>query len=207
MPMDRKYFEADDVERYANLLRGLKARMRLVTETLQSAPQNQPNAELIAVQLRIVLELVVLGSLITHRNEIGAVVTALHKKNAREARMLARRVNPAYWPKPVEQFPAPSGRLKDVTEGYLTEAEWGPAYGFLSDLLHAKNPYRNTVRATRDLGQIYQRLADLYGRIVVLTGHHWIYPLNRDHALAADIYTDADVRVRSFRRKQFTSAP
>jgi hypothetical protein len=164
-------------------------------------PRTQPNAECIAVQLRIALELIVLSSLVSNRSDIGAVATALHKKGPRDARALAQRVNPNYWPKPVKPVLDASGRLQDVTDGYLTEPEWGPAYGFLSNLLHAANPYGTSSHAVRNLDSTYHRLLELHERVVALIRHHWIYPANHDYALSADIYVDADVRVMSYRRQ------
>jgi hypothetical protein len=196
-----RYFEQEDIERYASLLRELRMRTQLAGLTLRSMPRTQPNAECIAVQLRIALELIVLSSLVSNRSDIGAVATALHKKGPRDARALAQRVNPNYWPKPVKPVLDASGRLQDVTDGYLTEPEWGPAYGFLSNLLHAANPYGTSSHAVRNLDSTYHRLLELHERVVALIRHHWIYPANYDYALSADIYVDADVRVMSYRRQ------
>jgi hypothetical protein len=60
-----RYFEQEDIERYASLLRELRMRTQLAGLTLRSMPRTQPNAECIGVQLRIALELIVLSSLVS----------------------------------------------------------------------------------------------------------------------------------------------
>jgi hypothetical protein len=97
--------------------------------------------EIAALHLRKCVELIVLGSFVNNRRAIERVTRALEKK-APEARKVARGVNPEYWPKPKRPAFDGSGGITtvEIHEGFLTEGEWGRAYGFASDVLHVSNP-------------------------------------------------------------------
>jgi hypothetical protein len=83
-----------DMQKYENVLTEVGERLRLVRQLLDE-PVVQ--AEWIAVELRIALELIVLGSLVTNRNAIARVSSVFKVKEVGGARNLVREVNPDYW--------------------------------------------------------------------------------------------------------------
>jgi hypothetical protein len=205
MAPSTEYMQAKDLELYASLLREIKARMAVAEQLLAATPRSQPNCDLIALELRVVLELLVLGSLITNRNELTAVRAALHKTDASAARKLAKRMNPGYWPKPSRQVAdgPKKWKLDPITEGYLTEDEWGPAYGYLSDILHATNPFKQTPYLGRPLEPVYERASEIVRRLVVLLDHHTVELVDREYILIAMMQTKetGDVAVTLFQRQ------
>lgn len=82
------YVREDDIQLYAQVLREIKLRTDAATEVLARVPPTRFNADLAAVELRIVLELVLLGSLVTNRTEIERVASALHKHDCKRATLL-----------------------------------------------------------------------------------------------------------------------
>jgi hypothetical protein len=88
--------------------------------------------------------LIVLSSLVTNRESLEAVSAAFSNHSATEARKLVRKLNPNYWPAPVSQIPVWEGvsLQSPIKDGFLTEGEWGRAFGVTSDMLHAVYPFR-----------------------------------------------------------------
>jgi hypothetical protein len=160
-----------DLQLYAAVLDQTRVRGDIAAEFLEP-PLSYPRLELAALQMRIMLELIPLGGLLTHRQNVEEVASAFRLKDADAAAKLLKRVNPNYWPKPVVQVPTPEGptrdRLDDVTDGFVTEMQWKAEWGFLSSVLHA----RNTYKGEPELPPLHERLCALLGRIVRLIGLH-----------------------------------
>lgn len=160
----------EDMNRYADVLQEIRVRLDDARSLLATTPGKDARAvvplERAALHLRMVLELVMLGSLVTHREDAEAVSTALHRKDADEARKLVRRINPRHWPVPVTSRLTGAGvrEHRAVNSGYLKEDEWGKAYGLVSDVLHARNPFArhpDLKLLRRDLSQLRERLQRL----------------------------------------------
>jgi hypothetical protein len=130
-----------DMKTYEAVLTEIGERLRLVRQLLD---QPVTQVEWIAIELRIALELMVLGSLVTNRDAISKVSSVFKVKDVTAARKLVKQVNPRYWPTPIESGPRDDdGALTGQPfEGdFLRENEWGREYGFLSGLVHAQHPY------------------------------------------------------------------
>ena len=100
-------------------------------------PITRAKLEYAALHLRVILELIVFGSFVNNRRAIEALSSAFANKDVDEARKLARRVNPRYWPQGLTNCNEPEATRPDQ----LLETDWGRAFGFASDLLHARNPF------------------------------------------------------------------
>lgn len=198
------YVREEDINLYTRLLQEVKARMDAAGNVLDATPRSRPRADSIAVELRIVLELLLLGALITNRTEVVRVTGALHRHDPKSAKKLVEQKNPEYWPKPTKQIAMGPGefRWEDITDGFLTASDWGPAYGFLSGQLHAANPYVKTPFLAEPLDPIYDRMAEIHRKIVTLTNHHVIQPVNREYVLAGLMQgSSGEVQVTLFQRQ------
>jgi hypothetical protein len=147
-----------DVNLYADVLQQIKVRLDEAERLLGTCPTDW-SAELVleraALHLRKVIELIVLSTLVTNRTALENVSDKLHKQDAEGARKLIRRVNPDYWPEPIRTTLIGPGRkfeMLTVTDDYLLEAEWGKAFGWTSNILHARNPLGDSfdVHGNRD---------------------------------------------------------
>jgi len=102
------------------------------------------NWEFIALQFRMVFELIVLASLASHKHlferlsrrlatewQIGAVVRAVREKNR------------GFYPHPIRRVPSDKPGVKDdwqdLTTDYLKVGELIKAHGMLGAVLHARN--------------------------------------------------------------------
>jgi hypothetical protein len=193
-----------DRAQYVAVLREIKVRIEAALQAIAN-PRHVLEIEHAALNLRMVLELVVLSSLVTNRSAIEAVASALHRKDAAEARKLAKRANPGYWPVPVKQVElsekAPRQfRLEPVDRPYVRENEWGREFGRTSALLHSRNP----LEPARDITVAANELRDLAQRLITLLDHHEIHLADRESMVVAGMQTKetGDVQVGLFTRLQ-----
>jgi hypothetical protein len=192
----------DDIRLYASVLEEIKIRTSVAAE-VAALPQSIPRYESIALQLRMNIELIVLGSLTTHRRDVEQVSTAFGNKGADEAAKLMKRINADYGPRPVTQEPAdPPARhdLQEVQRGFLREEGWRREWGYLSSLLHAQNPYRQVLLAGRaDIALVYARLEEINANTMALLNLHLVKPPSRGGGmLLAMMRADSDGRVHVY---------
>jgi hypothetical protein len=184
---------------YETMLAEIGERLRLVTQLL-----DQPviRVEWIAVELRIALELIVLGSLVTNRNAISRISSVFKVKDVTEARKVVREVNPAYWPTPLESGPRDDdGALtaQPFDGDFLRESEWGREYGFLSELVHAQHPYAQR----REPSSVAAQLRSLFYRIAILLRQHVVVLAGNQDAYIAQLDVDGgEVLVAVLRRPE-----
>jgi hypothetical protein len=175
-----------DMQKYETLLTEIGERLRLARQLLD---QPVTQVEWIAVELRLVLELIVLGSLVTNRNAIATVSSVFKIKEVAEARKLVRQVNPDYWPRPIESGPLDDeGALtgRPFEGDFLRENEWGREYGFLSELLQALHPYSDP----RDQASDVERQRALFYRIAILLRQHVIVLAGNQDAYLGQLDVD-----------------
>lgn len=180
-------------------------RLHYVDGMLAKPPGNRVELEACALQIRMVLEHLVLSTLVANRPGAAAVVAAFAKKRAREVHRLIKRINPHYWPIPFdfERVDSEGGSrwtMAEPSEPYLREGEWGKAYGYCSNLLHAVNPYQYLAWAESGRFNNDQhtehvaKLKEYSLKIRRLIRYHQTYLSEVDHSLICRIPEDTSVR-------------
>jgi hypothetical protein len=182
----------DEVDRYGDVIKEMKARLDAADELLTNRSGEILAIEWAALELRTVVELIVLGSLVTNREAISKVSSVLKidgPDKALKARNTVRKVNPDYWPHPItrervigplpQEVPA-AWKHHAIEDGFLRENKWCREHGFLSELLHARHPYE----PRRDYPSDVRRLRDLAQRIRVLLTNHWIVTAGGNYSFA-----------------------
>ncbi len=183
----------EDRKRYSSVLEEMAHRLRGAQEHLDAEP-TIATVEYAALQLRKVLELIVMASLVTNRVAVEGISQALARADAPQARKLARKANAYYWPKATEI--KNDGSLGPVPDDHvLSENEWGRAFGRVSDLLHADNPYARPI----DIPTEHAALADIERRLTGLLAQHLMLLVGANHMLMGQI-SDNEVAVITFRR-------
>lgn len=189
----------DDVDAYRGVLNDIGGRLGLVRGLLRDAI-DIAHQEWVAVELRIVLELIVMGSLVTNREAISKVSSVLKIKGVTEAQKIVERVNREYWPTPMAGTRRADGTLVGeslVATEFLRKADWGREYGFLSELVHAWSPYDSP----RDVAADVARLQSLSDRVEVLLRQHVIVLAGyRDAYLGQLNFEEGEVVVASLKR-------
>jgi hypothetical protein len=182
MSDDDRLIPEQDEQLYLRVLREIYVRVEAFRAA--SGSTDLHGIEFGALQLRMALELIVMGSLVTNKAQIEAITSALANKKLDQARKLAKRANPDYWPKPTTPHRQPNGiiDLRPV-EGALTEGKWERRYGELSELLHARNPYKKPI----DIDKARERLHRIADELIALTNHYSVHLADRDGMMIAQI--------------------
>jgi hypothetical protein len=138
--------DKEDMDRYCKCMEEIKRRVEAVNAILQercTTGYQATNIEFMCLQIRGILELIALGSLVTDEEE--------YKKRSKElannpwnAKVILReieRINPKFYPVPKNQVIDPqSGKLKgltDIAEEYLTREDFPVVYNKCSDAIHS----------------------------------------------------------------------
>ena len=116
-----------DLEQYQAGLIEIGERISAANWLLDQTDLRRQRVGWAALELRMVLELVVLGSLSPNRAAIARVSSVFKIRDAGEARNTVRAVNPRYWPVAIMRNHQ-DGRtfaMSLMKSGFLTESEWG----------------------------------------------------------------------------------
>jgi len=135
--------------------------------------------ESVGLQIRKILELIAMASLVANKKEYEKVYTNFAKAwNAEYLLKDLGRINPDFYPKPViektSDDPAVKNELVDREQDYLTKSEFVKIYKKCGAILHASNP------AGRKIGyEFYKKnLPEWKLKIVNLLHNHQIRQLN-----------------------------
>ena len=193
---------AEDMARYATCMEEAKRRIDVIEHFLSGnahAVYLQTTVDTICLQLRSVLEVIALASLVANRAAYSE-----HRNNFRKdwhaKRILQdlENVNPAFYPRPTKQVVDPvDGRVTEtleVRDGYLTRSDFGVLYDRLGGLLHAESPFS----AARDYQSVLGELPGWVDRVRGLLNHHLIQLVDSDHQLWVLMESSHDGRPHVF---------
>lgn len=185
--------DPDDGARYCVALSEMRVRLESIGQLLTQETITHFDTDLSALHVRKVLELIVMSSLAANRREIAAIASAFASKDVGEVRKLARRVNPLYWPQPVRLKRAGMSVISDEPlEGALREEDWGRAYGYVSGLLHVRNPYDKPLDRTR----APEALVQLRNELVRLLDYHVVHLIDRQYLLGGMLKANGESAVQ-----------
>jgi hypothetical protein len=134
----------------------------------------QTTVETLGLQIRKILELVALASLVANKFEYEK-----HRKNfqrdwnAKRILETLDKANPKFYPQPSKQVVSPeTGRsveVKPITSGHLTRTDYEELYDKCSDILHASNPFSAD---QQEIQSFLDRAPEWMEKIQVLLNHH-----------------------------------
>ena len=163
---------------YTRLMQEIKERLiyaGLLCEKIRTQQQvSWMQLESCCLQVRKMLELAVMGSLVVNRpafEKIGEDFAAC--KNIRVTLRQIRRLNPEFLPQPVREELTEDDCVQPITEGVLTEGLIEKIHKKCSRALHASNPFGDAV----DYGYYLQELPQWLERIFrTLKSHIIVFP-------------------------------
>lgn len=140
-------------QKYADVMNEIKRRTKVIHSFLngeRNAMYMAVNIELICLQIRKILELIALASLVANQKIFLKQVHNLQKMwNAKYILSDIEKINPNFYPMPIDEQPSKRdgivNDLIDVTEGYLTKDEFIFVYDKCGKILHAENPLGNGI--------------------------------------------------------------
>jgi len=175
------------IDTYGNFMEEIKLRTEAVYSILQKRFTTQypaTNIEFMCLQIRKILELIALGSLITDKDEY----IRQNEKLAKQWRVGSildgiEKINPDFYPLPGKQVIDPTtGKVQEVvriTTGYLTRTDFSGIYDDCSDAIHIGNLLDHTT----DYASLEKNIPCWISKIVTLLDHHQIQLLNEKQQL------------------------
>lgn len=176
---------ADPYVMYADCMEEIKNRTSVIGGFLNgelTARYLQTTAECIGLQLRKILELIALASMVANQPEYRRHRRHFHRDwNGKRILDTLQSANPGFYPVPTTQVRDPqTGRVvetRKIESGFLTKNDYAKLYDACSGILHATNPFskeRQDARSFLDNTPVWLE------RIRVLLNHHQIQLLDSD---------------------------
>lgn len=197
------------LRKYADCMEEIKKRTRVIQGFLGRechAIYLQTTVESICLQIRKILELIAMASLVANETEYKK-----HRANfsrdwhAKRILENLEKANPAFYPQPTRQIlDKNSGRVIEtvkIASGFLTRKEYEKLYDRCGGILHADNPFSKK----RDIESFFQEIPSWLEKIIALLNHHEIQLIDEDRHLKVLMQSDTDgiVHVWEFERVVF----
>ncbi|MCY4382030.1 MAG: hypothetical protein OXE44_02640 [Nitrospinae bacterium] len=174
----------DILNKYANCMEEIKKRTEVVHGFLRHelhATYLQTTVESICLQIRKILELIALASLVANKSEYEK-----HRKNfqgdwnAKRILKTLDKANPKFYPIPSEQVISPeTGKVVEaipITSGYLSRADYEDLYDECSEILHASNPFSSV---QQEVQSFLDNTPEWMQKIRVLLNHHQVQLIDK----------------------------
>lgn len=194
------------MDRYCNCMEEIKRRVDAVNAILQkrcTTPYPATNIEFMCLQIRSILELIALGSLIPDEDEYKKQSRKLAKNQWRAKVILdeIEKINPKFYPVPVKEVnprinPQTGQKIVDVypiTEDYLTRAEFPGVYDQCSDAIHS-HPF---FKSGFDYKSLERDIPVWITKVMALLNCHEIQLLNEKQMLRVAMKVPPDGKVQT----------
>lgn len=172
-----------DTMPYVKVLEEIKRRTFVINACLEDETNltGPPRVELAALQLRMTLELIALGSLAANK-ELFELQSMRFEKHWRPCEIVKdlEKLNPSFYPVPFKaKHRDCNGVIKhDAVAGeYLTKDELVKVHGICGNVLHARNPFGKPI----DYESFAQDIAAWTGKVIRLLNSHEIKLIGDDH--------------------------
>ncbi|MBJ7551681.1 hypothetical protein [Marinomonas ostreistagni] len=191
-----------DIVMYCNVMEEIKRRTSVIDffhNGTGHALYEPTTLESIALQVRKILELIAMASLVANKKEYEKVYSNF--ANAWNAEYLLKdleRVNADFYPKPVVEAPSDDPKVKnhlvDRDEDYLTKKEFIKVYKKCGAIMHASNPLG------RKIGYEYYKksIPEWRQKIINLLNNHQIRLLGHDGFYLIHMKEDRDDKVHFY---------
>jgi hypothetical protein len=202
----RKSDYTEELRRYADCMEEIKRRtdvIRWIIKREKTTGYIHTDVETACLQMRKILELIALSSLIANNEEYSRQYQKFAEHwHATKILEDIEAINPDFWPVPSEQVIDPNtGMVKDVvpvTKEYLTHENLVEIYDECNQFLHAQNPYG----APQNITRITSKMALWLTKMMNLLNHHQIRLVNPDFEIWVLIRDKDDNRVKTFLMKK-----
>ena len=197
---------ANPYSKYADCMEEIKKRAEVVNGFLIGkchAMYVQTTAESVSLQIRKILELIVLASLAANRSEYAKLRKNFQKDwNAKRILETLEKANPQFYPTPNRQVvDGETGKvvsLENVKSGFWTKHDYMALFDTCSGILHAENPFSTK----RDPNAFMNSVPVWMEKIRRLLNHHTIQLIDDDKQLwvLMKAETDGKAHVWEFER-------
>lgn len=194
--MEFRSLSVNEMQLYAHQMERVKLRINEAA-TLMRDRKDERALVYSAAQLRLAIEEVVFSSLVSNQRALAEAQASLDaNRDMGGTRKLVSRVNPEYWPRGVTQVTKVDGVTEWLNrDDGLSKKKYPQAWGRLSRLLHARNPFLAPLNLKEE-GKLIERLI---GQLRATLNEHIIKMADVDELLNCQVGNDP-VRVHGFGR-------
>ena len=185
-----------NLKKYANIMKEIKFRINYLLVDINNSPSSIMMIEARYLQIRKVLELISLASLVANENEFKKHKNQYDRMyNARLIIQDIKRINPNYYPRPIIEYRDESKNIwEDCKSGFLTEKELIKLYEKCGKLMHAHNPFSSSIDYTK-----YQLdLPKWIDKIIGLLHSHTIQLIDSDDVYLIHMQEDSDDEIHYY---------
>jgi hypothetical protein len=191
-----------DIQKYSELMKEIKLRMKVIDFFAigKGHALYQPTTvESICLQLRKILELIAMGSLVANKEEYSKVYTDFAKHwNAKYLMNALEKVNPNFYPEPIIEEATQEmdikSALKKREEDYLTKEEFIKVYEKCGAIMHSGNPFGSRV----DYNWYEKNYSTWYMRIINLPNSHKITLVNDPNIYLIHMHEEGDDEIHYY---------
>lgn len=197
----------DKKNKYTACMDEIKKRIRVVEAILNNKLSTSyliTNVELICIQIRKILELIALSSLVANKEEYQKVKKYIERAwKAKDILKDLNTINPNYYPQPIVlqcwNGDINNIRTQPVQSGFLTREELLNIYSICGGFLHAQNPFAYKKQFESILKLVHSWLK----KIKTLTNVHIVQLIDENTMFIAIINFDyeKDVSVGIYNRQ------
>lgn len=197
------------IAEYCSLMEEIKHRNHVInivaSGKLADAIPPRAAEELCYLQLRMICELIALGSLVAH-GDIKATRTRKLSKRYEADWILKTmdRLHPNFYPRPSRQIHDTSGKVKSIepiASGFLTRPELSKLYHECGGALH-RGTLESVLSGKAKKRPDFKRILSWMERIVTLLNHHQIALIDATHEYWIIMHAEQDGKVHGFLMKE-----
>lgn len=184
-----------DISRYCDVMEEVKRRTTVVQSFLRGEWHSVYRATTIesaCLQIRKMLELIAMASLVVNRKEFQRINVEFAKCwNARLILQDIERLNPDFYPRPINDV---NGKLVNIQSGFLTRKKFPKVYEKCGAMLHAENPFGSKC----DYGYYEKSIGQWLSEIMRLLNNHIIRLLDDPNLYVVHMKEDRDNKVHAY---------
>jgi len=162
--------ENKEITKYIECLKDIKIRTDFAHKLLKQDIRKQPLvlvAENVCLQLRIILELIALSSIVANKEEYSKLRKSFATDwNGKKILVDVEKINPNFYPKPLKQVINPSTKkveeVIEIKNHVLSKEKYIEAYDFVSGYLHAHNIYSPPLQYDKAIKKLRTYISEIY---------------------------------------------
>ncbi|MCD8179360.1 MAG: hypothetical protein LUE98_18955 [Tannerellaceae bacterium] len=193
----------DNIDKYVNFMQEIRVRtdvIKSIKDKNISTGINRIDIEVIYFQMRKILELIALGSLVLNADKFEKGAEKFSKwYHAERILRSIKELNPQYYPQPIEEIwvEYEGQRVRKaqmIEEGYLTEKDFIKCYDKCNKIVHAENPFGSKI----DLIYYEKNISVWLSKIIRLLNRHIIKLLDDDNLYLIHMNSAQDHKVHGY---------
>lgn len=191
-----------DINLYVQLMTEVKHRTSTIQNMLNGTHTTgdaATDAEFMCLQIRKILELIAMGSIVANKEEFEATCNKFNNYwNARLILQDIERLNPDFYPKSLVEIRLETGsvksRIEEKTNGFLTRDEFVKVYEKCGKFMHSYNPYGSL----HDTDYYIANIPVWLNKIIGLLNCHLIRLLGATNFFLIHMQEDGDDKVHGY---------